>query len=437
MLENEMNKKVEEIKEEFRNNLVDVDFDIIKCRSKDYLAKYFFGITNVNKKFMDIVHRYDKILEWNMLYSICTEIALKTINNFVINDKDKPYIKTDDDIRKKMTTAIVFNMDKQINNYIDKWTGAYRTREGGEDVIHSVLPSASFDFQAEKEELNEEFFKYKLELSAQQKEQYGKWCTNTKSYFLDTEDPETQKTMEFFFSNEKTPNRQLEYIADLIENNATKKQKEVFDVLVQAEGNQEYASEILGCSQQNVSKVQNNLVKRIDCKIESVYANKRKETIKILENFIDNIEDEEDVIKFILDNQDEEFILYLLYDSDIDIELVQYFNLNKDNKDKNIHTETMKKFCTYFIKETYIYIELLKYNDSIELEPVKATETIDMSGYKEFIQNSKVKKYLRWDRLPNNERKGEYIVIDGEKYYLMDEYKAKDIETKIKYTKGA
>lgn len=436
MLENEMemNKKVEKIKEEFRNNLVDVDFDIIKCRSKDYLAKYFFGIPNVNKKFMSIVHKYDKILEWNMLYSICTEIALKTINNFAINDKDKPYIKTDDDIRKKMTTAIVFNMDKQINNYIDEWTGAYRTREGGEDVIHSVLPSASFDFQAEKEELNEEFFKYKLELSAQQKEQYGKWCTNTKSYFLDTEDPETQKTMEFFFANEKTPNRQLEYIASLIEDNATKKQKKVFDALVKSKGNQEYASEILGCSQQNVSKVQNNLVKRIDGKIESVYASRRKETIKTLENFVDNIEDEEDVIKFILDNLDEEFMLYLMYDSNIDSELVRYFNLNKD---KNIHTETMKKFCTYFIKETYTYIELLKYNDSMELKPIKATKTVDMSGYNEFIQNSKVRRYLRWDKLPKEQMKGDYIVIDGEKYYLVKEYKAKDIETKIKYIKGA
>lgn len=434
MLENEMNKKVEEIKEEFRNNLVDVDFDIIKCRSKDYLAKYFFGIPNVNKKFQSIVYKYDKILEWNMLYSICTEIALKTINNFVINDRDMKNIKTDDDIRKKMTTAIVFNMDKQINNYIDEWTGAYRTREGGEDVIHSTLPSASFDFQAEKEELNEEFLKYKLELNAQQKEQYGKWCTNTKSYFLDTSDKETQKTMEFFFANEKTPNEQMEHILDLIKNNATKKQKEVWDALVQAKGNQEYASEILGCSQQNISKVQKNLVKRIDCKIESVYASRRKETIKTLENFIDGIEDEKDVIKFILDNLDEEFVLYLMYDSNIDSELVKYFNLNKD---KNIHTETMKKFCTYFIKETYTYIELLKYNDSMELKPIKATKTVDMSGYNEFIQNSKVKKYLRWDKLPKEQMKGDYIVIDGEKYYLMDEYKAKDIETKIKYIKGA
>lgn len=436
MLENEMNKKVEEIKEEFRNNLVDVDFDIIKCRSKDYLAKYFFGITNVNKKFMDIVHKYDKILEWNMLYSICTEIALKTIDNFVINDRDMKNIKTDDDIRKKMTTAIVFNMDKQINNYIDEWTGAYRTREGGEDVIHSVLPSASFDFQAEKEELNEEFFKYKLELNAQQKEQYGKWCTNTKSYFLDTEDPETQKTMEFFFANEKTPNRQLEYIANLIKDNATTKQKEVWDALVQANANQEYAGEILGCSQQNVSKVQKNLVKRIDCKIESVYASRRKETIKTLENFVDNIEDEKDVIKFIKNNLDEEFTLYILYDSNIDIELVQYFNLNKDSPD-TYNTDTMRKFTTYFIKETYTYIELLKYNDSMELKPIKATKKIDMTKYKEFIQNSKVRRYLRWDKLPKEQMKGDYIVIDGEKYYLMDKYKAKDIETKIKYIKGA
>ncbi|WP_313232351.1 hypothetical protein [Tissierella praeacuta] len=434
-----LNERLEKIKGVFRENLVTVNFEYITTsfgygkqdkKKEDYLARYFFRIPNINKKFMNIVNRYNKILEWNMLFSICTEIALKTIDSFEIYDKDVKYMKQDKDIAEKLTTAIVFAIDKQINNYIDDWTGAYRTRVGGTDVITSNLPPASFEYQAIKEELNEEYIKNKLELKAQELDQWGKLSIEGIRY-LDTRDRETQRSMEFFFVKELTQNFQLEHIKNLIEENTTARQKEVWDALVQAEGNQEYASEILGCSQQNISKVQKNITNRIESKIENVYAKTRRDKIKILEKFIDSIEDEKEVIDFIKANMEEDFMYYLLYDSDVDADLVKCFNLNKD---KEIHTDEMKRFCTYFLKEVYIYIEMLKYNDNIEL---KQLESSYPPRWYLGDKNSKVKRYFRWDKLDENQRIGDCIVIDGEKYYLIDKYKAKEdlFKTKIEYAK--
>lgn len=73
----------------------------------------------------------------------------------------------------------------------------------------------------------------------------------------------------------------------------------------------------------------------------------------VLKEFLENIESEECVIKFIQKNHNSNFIQKLMYESGIDHSLVRAYNKVSLDKD------TKRKFCTQFIAGCYKYIETI------------------------------------------------------------------------------
>ena len=141
-----------------------------------------------------------------------------------------------------------------------------------------------------------------------------------------------------------------------------------------------------------------------------------------LNDFLDSIEDEKTVVRFILNDLNKNYMEYLLYYSELDSDLVRYFNLN--NSDPKTHyTSTMRKFCTYFIKEVYLYVESVEDNLKVETVPLEPS-------YKK-VENIKdidtdIYKYIREDKLQEHERVGASVIIDSERYYYVSSKKQKE-----------
>src|SRR5699024_2101710 len=106
------------------------------------------------------------------------------------------------------------------------------------------------------------------------------------------------------------------------------------------------AAKILSKTPSNTRKtfhsIKNKIIDTYNNEVPTLFT--RKEKINYLNNFLDSIEDEEDIVKFVLKHRDEDFMYYLLYENNIDSKLVQYFNINCNNQDK-YHTDYMRKFC--------------------------------------------------------------------------------------------
>ena len=152
----------------------------------------------------------------------------------------------------------------------------------------------------------------------------------------------------------------------------TKRQIEILEALERTGDNfnnreiytKVHASEILGTSEENIRKtfytIKNKIINAYGEQVP-ILTDTRQDLIKKLDRFLENIESEKDVIEFIKENLEEEFVLYILYDSKLDLALTRYFNRNKDIEE-SYNSDEMRKFTTYFIRGVYTYIELLEDN---------------------------------------------------------------------------
>ena len=135
---------------------------------------------------------------------------------------------------------------------------------------------------------------------------------------------------------------------------------------------------MLGCSKQNVNK----RWKEIEEKIKAIYEidDPREMKLKKYENFLDEVETEKDVIQFILNNLNTDDIEYMLYE--VERDLRRHFIVNFINKynEQAIFDKKTRKFCRYFLKELYIYIDLLKNNMAISKKKVDLELPIKVEG---------------------------------------------------------
>lgn len=398
-------------KQKFLEELVGMKWKHYKnqlYKNNEMEARYYFTNKRINQKYMQLMYKYQDIhlLDWNIMFTECLDLIIE-----ILDGMNRNYIYISKKQKKDDISYIITTMEQRINHKINNWTGAYRDRSGGEDKIVSPGISIYLDEVIEYEE--------------------GRPVTRGETTSNDDvvtkqqkRDKELDNSLNKMYVDAKLTDREIEVLQAL---ERTEDNYDNHKIYTKVD-----AAEILGTTGGTVrkafSKIKNKVIKAYEGQVPQT----RQETIKILENFLDNIEDEKNVISFIQDNLDEEFILYLLYDADIDSELVRYFNLNKNNE-STYHTETMRKFCAYFLKETYNYIELLKYNDKmnkVKTLPLKPTYTSKAKSYEDFIDNT-VYIYIREDKATEQQKQNRYITIDKEKYYFVDDEKLNNVKENI------
>ena len=402
-------------KQKFLEELVGMKWKHYKnqlYKNNEMEARYYFTNKRINQKYNQIYHRYQNIhtLDRNIIFGMCLDIIFK-----ILNSMDKDYIYISEEEKKDDISYIITTMEQRIDDKINDWTGAYRDRANKKDEIVSPGVSVYLDEIIEIDEEGRQITR-------------GETISNDdvvkKEY---KSDEEVDKALEKIYTKAKLTDNQIEVLKALERTEDNYNNGEIYTKVD--------ASQMLNKTESNVRKtfhvIKNKVKKVYDYEVPKLKL-LRTEKIKILENFLNNIEDEKNVISFIQDNLDEEFILYLLYDADIDSELVRYFNLNKNNE-STYHTETMRKFCAYFLKETYNYIELLKYNDKmnkVKTLQLKPTYTSKAKSYEDFIDNT-VYIYIREDKATEQQKQNRYITIDKEKYYFVDDEKLNNVKENI------
>lgn len=329
---------MQETKDEFINKLVDVSFD------GKLEASYFFTYKRINQKFIQLYNTYRAIetIDYDLMFSMATEIILT-----IVDRMDKDYIYISNNRKKDDISYIITTLEQRINDSINEVMGSYRDRSDGEDETVSIEKELSLDQVIGYNHVDDEKVTL-LDIISEQ---------DLVPASIQTDD-EIDEALNRIYEDAKLTGRQIEVLQALDQTEDNYNNRKIY--------NKAEAAKILGTSESNVRKTF-HIIKK---KIQSVYGHKyperntRQELIDRLNKFLDNIESEKDVVRFINQNINKDFMGYLLYDSNLDLGLVRYFRMNRDRAiDEN--DSTMRKFCTYFLKEVYDYISMLE--NSIEL----------------------------------------------------------------------
>ena len=390
-------------KKEFLDNLVKTEWKHYKNEkygNNEMEARYSFTDRRINQKYIQLYYRYEKIhyMDWEMLFEECLDIIID-----ILNSMDKDYIYISNTEKKDDISYIITTLEQRIDDKVNDWTGAYRDRSCGKDEIVPVDVAIYLDEVLYVDEDGKEITK-------------GELLSNEDIITKQSKtDEEIDKALQKIYRKAKLTDRQIEVLQALERTEDNYMNGTIYTRVD--------AAKMLKTTDSNIRKTFHTIKKKIekayDYEVPNI-ADTRQDKIIELETFLDNIETEKDIINFIEDNLEQEFILYILYDSDLDSELVQYFNLNKDNEN-TYYTDTMRKFCTQFLKELYDYIDLLKYNDAMsKVKRLPKKVEPRPNNYKDFIDNT-VYTYIREDKATEQQKQAEYIVIDKEKYYLVDD----------------
>lgn len=387
-----------------------------------------FSYKRIQQKYKQLEFRYRDRMRSEEIFGFCIDI-LYDMNES--DFKNKKYIHIAENKTMKNgkfgyhddITKIIFRLDKRINDKIDMYLGTYEKMEDGQRIKYSPLfcESLEDDLYTSDEQQDDD---------PDAPKKIGDAITNQNNIFYDEMSEFTYEEIEMrlhnIYKKAKLNDREIE-VLQALEMTPNNDKGEIYTRKV--------AGELLNCTGQNISNIFNRAKKKIK---KTYQMETRHDKVIEIDDFLDSIEDEKDIIDFILDNIEKEYINYILYDSDLDSKLVKYFNKNNEIK-AEYNTYRMRKFCTYFLKELYTYKELIEFNikmqetPKIEVAKVKKKES-------NFIDN-KVYTYIAESKLKNHEKKGKYILVDGERYYYKSSYSdKKNVEevkenNKIKYEK--
>lgn len=323
------------------------DFEFI---DRDYLKKHN-SLKRINQKFNSLYRQYQAIIDRETLFNFCEEIITEYVlgldRDYIIIAKDKNKKgKYNDDI----STMLVM-METRVIRKIDDWRGTYTEKKGDTTIIHTAPFFESLDKPLGRESDG------------------NGWYSDNPTTFLDVA---TEKNSMLYHENEDCDEVDSKLDKIYTDANLTDRQIEIIETLERTENNikgeiynKATASEILNIKEASVRKAFFDIKK----KVKKAYSEKpelklsRAEKIKKYEDFLDGVEDEKDVISFILDELNTDDMEYMLYE--VKSDLRQYFITNfisRYNKDM-INNKKTRKFCRYFLAEVYHYIDLLKYND--------------------------------------------------------------------------
>ena len=338
-------------KQDFLNNLIDSDKENVFI-DRSLLSKHE-TLKRISQKFNSICLKYHEAIDIDILFFFCEQIITEFVKDlkrdylFVAKKKDDDGKYADD------ISTILIMMDTRIQRMIDEWRGTYRIERGKNTTVYVAPYFESFD-----EPLNKN-----------QSDGDG-WYTDTPTTYGDIASLKNNLTYNYLVDYEKS-----DAILKRVYKKAklTHRQIEILEALERTSDNAKgetytkaHAAEILECDVSNVSKIFSDIKK----KIVKAYPNmtftiSRKERIEILEDFLDTIETEKDVIDFILKELNTADIEYMLYE--VETDLRRYFITNFINKynEGMINNKKTRKFCRYFLKELYDYIDLLRYNDRL------------------------------------------------------------------------
>ncbi len=357
-------------KQEFFNNLIDSDKENVFF-DRNLLSKHE-TLKRINQKFNSIYLRYHEAIDKDILFFFCEQI----ITEFV-KDLDRDYLliaKKKDDNGKYADdiSTILVMMDTRIQRMIDEWRGTYKEKKGKEVETHTAPFFESFFKPLGRESDGNGWYSANPATFADVATE-----KNNMLYHAPVDHDEVHKNLEEIYKKAKLTDRQIE-ILEALEQTPDNLKGDIY--------NKAIAAEILNMKESSVRKAFFDIKK----KIKKAYPEKpsfklsRVEKIKKYEDFLDTVDDEKDVISFILDELNTDDMEYMLYK--VEGELRQYFIINfinKYNKDA-INNKKTRKFCRYFLADVYHYINLLKYNDFMNKQGKSVTVSVSiyMEGQK-------------------------------------------------------
>lgn len=389
------------------------------------VTKIQFSYKRINQKFNKIAIKYGDIVDRETLFGFANDIITEYIYSL---ERDNIYIATKK-VHKKIRginklgyfddiTTINVMLDTRINNYINDWLGTYRKEENGITTYVSAPFLESLDTELDITEKTKD---------PDAPRTIGDMVTDRTNIFADVmseyTNEEIDERLNKIYKKANLTNREIE-VLETLERTPDNINGSIYTKAL--------AGKILDCTGQNISNIFNRAKKKIVQAYKFKHNETRRDKYDEIDNFLDIIENEKDVINFIKENLSKEFINYVLYDSDLNCDLVKYFNQNK-NIPQQYNNDLMRKFCTYFLKELYTYIKLIKYNIIMQEKP---TETVEKTKKWKYEIDTNVYKYIAESKLKDEQKKGKFIVIDDERYYYIKSSKQKEKELKGNYIKS-
>lgn len=400
----------EEKESDYWDDIEDLQDDVFNTYS---ITKIQFSNKRINQKFDQLVFRYKDIIDRETLFGFCIDIIEEFIHQLdgeYIYVSESKVNKDGKDAYHDDVSTINMMLDTRINRKIDYWRGTYREEKDG--IITYYAPKFA-------ESLDTELFpNSELLEDDDSPKTIGDMVTNKHNLFYDdvVSDKELNKRLEKIYAQANLTDREIEVLQAL---------ERTTDNVNGGIYTKAHAGELLDCTGQNISNIFNKVKKKV---MDLYRKENRLDKLNELNIFLDSIENEKEIINFILENLGKNFIYYLLYESNLEGDLTRYFNVNNPNIEMH-HTDTMREFCTYFIKEVYDYKRLVKYN--LMMEGVAPTPPKEVEKYKRQDKND-IYVYKVWHKLEEYQRKGNFIMIDNEKYF----YVIKEEQKEMKETKG-
>ena len=394
----------------------DYDEDEEYFNKVDY-ATVNFSNKRINQKYYQLSNRYEKIINKDEIFGFCLDIIqgyIEKLESDFVYTAEKKIIKNGKLGYHDSITTINVMLDTRINRYINEWRGTYEIEENGVTTFFAPPFSESLETELKNNQSEEQ--------ETDSPKTIGDMTTDQTNIFSDELSQYTKEEidnrLEQIYIKAKLTDREIEVLKTL-ERTPNNRFGETYT--------REVAGEMLKCSRQNIGQIFNRAKKKI---INTYCKGTRQQKLIELEDLTDNVEDEKDIINHVLDNLVKEYINYILYDSDLDNELVRYFN--KNNQDESTYySDSMKEFSTYFLKEIYKYKEITEYN--IKMQDIPEIPPVKVDKWKYTNIDTNIYTYIVESRLKDYEKKGDFIIVDNEKYYYVKRSKQKEEKQKEKH----
>lgn len=376
-------------------------------------TKVKFNLKRIQQKYNQLVFKYRDRITREEILGFCIDILQDMSES---EFKNKKYIHIAENKTMKNgklgynddITKIIFRLDRRINDKIDGWLGAYEIMEDGVVTQYSPMFCESLETELNPDQSQQDD-------DPDAPKTIGDMATDRTNIFHDEQsiytNEELDERLRKIYKKAKLTDREIEVLQTL-EKTQDNEKRQIY--------NKKIAGKELGCTGQNIS----NIFNRAKKKIKKTYKMEtRHDKVIEIDNFLDNINDGKDIINYILENREKEMINYILYDSDLDSELVRYFNKNNEMLNAEYNTYQMKKFCTYFLKELYTYKELIEFNIKMQKSPNRQQKK---RGKWDCKIDKDIYIYVAENKLEDTQKKGEYIIVDSLKYYLVSSEEQKE-----------
>lgn len=395
-MKNELEKQLNKIKEELFENMTETRIEIdtgAENGADGRVATYkrtYFNNKRLENKHKHIKNTYRHLADTDLLTCFCRDSAVEGILSFSTDVYIKKHMPKGISLQDAVLKRAVYYIDKTIHKQLQDWTGAIRSqpvKEKGtnerENIIYQPVPYMSLD---ETIKVGDENLKVEETVTADQ---------NIFSIFK----PEKEDI-------------RIEELNRIAEEHLTKKQRRVLKLLLEGH-TQKKIAKMLGVKQSTISEHQKNIIevakKHIHIKTD------RQLKIEELERFLDELQDERDVIELIERHIDDDlFTEATLYE--VDSGLVKQYLQRKSDSD-------LKEFCRHYLNTIYTYIEQLK-----------LFETVKRTSFSYIIHKSS-KKHIEPVKIYRSDAKEHNLYIDYEnvRYFYLETVIIEGKKRKTKY----